>query len=419
MTHNNTATGHWHRYCGVRRRVTRLAAAFTIVVAGGVLSAAASAAQQARTAGACDAVVDDHEIRLSVDVTWVKRVGTREREKLDRLCETVGPIVLRGAGPASPAISPDDVAIIGWNVHVGGGDIVTLVKQLQSGSLTGRPVSHYVLMLQEAYRHGGGVPAGTPDIRVPSRIAPTPGTRTREDILSVARTLNAGLYYVPSMRNGAGPPFEDRGNAILSTLPLDDFQAIELPFTRQRRVAISAVVRGIDGAATPWALRIVTVHLDALAGASRLWIFASGWRARQADAVVSALDRRAPSVAGGDLNTWFLGTSERAYKRIEAGYPDTRKTIVPAGRSRHGRLDYVFLRLPPGWESRTWRPADPCGRGEDNCGSDHRPIVAILTFPRALAEPAQGKATASECVRSIDGDRCGDTVISRYSPVQW
>jgi endonuclease/exonuclease/phosphatase family metal-dependent hydrolase len=320
-------------------------------------------------------------------VTWVKRVGTREREKLDELCETVGPIVLRQAAPAfspSSPSSPDDIAIIGWNVHVGGGDVVTLVRQLQTGALTGKPVSHYVLMLQEAYRHDGGVPTGPHDIRVPRRIAPKNGARTREDILSVARTLNAGLYYVPSMRNGAGPPFEDRGNAILSTLPLDDLQAIELPFTRQRRVAISAAIRGVDAAATPWALRIVTVHLDALAGASRLWIFASGWRAKQADAVLAALDRRAPSVAGGDLNTWFLGTWERAYKQMKAAYPDTEKTIVPAGKSRHGRLDYVFFRLPAGWESRVWRPADPCGLGDDKCGSDHRPIVAILTASESV-----------------------------------
>jgi endonuclease/exonuclease/phosphatase family metal-dependent hydrolase len=364
--------------------LTRLIVAFTLI-AGSVLASAASAAPQAGTAGACNAVVDERDTPLSVDVTWVKRVGTRERERLDELCDTVGPIVLRKPPTAPTPSRPDEVAVVGWNIHVGGGDVVTLVKQLQSGFLTGRQVSHYVLMLEEAYRHGGGLHALRPDIRVPRRIAPKIATRTREDILSVARTLNAGLYYVPSMRNGTGPPFEDRGNAVLSTLPLEELQAIELPFTRQRRVAIGAIIRGVDGEAKPWALRAVTMHLDALAGASRLWIFASGWRARQAEAVLSALDHREPGVLGGDLNTWFLGSWERAYRRIEAVYPDTENTIVPAGRSRHGRLDYVFFRLPPGWKSRTWRPADPCGLGEDTCGSDHRPIVAILTFSGAQA----------------------------------
>ena len=101
----------------------------------------------------------------------------------------------RGAQVADGVIlsSPDEVAIIGWNVHVGGGDVVKFVHQLQSGALTGRQVSHYVLMVEEAHRAGGGLRELPPDIRVPKRIAPKVGKRTREDILIVARTLNAGL----------------------------------------------------------------------------------------------------------------------------------------------------------------------------------------------------------------------------------
>lgn len=358
------------------RRVAAL-----LIIAGGVGVAAAFAEPQANVAGACRAVVDEHQAPLSADVTWITRPGRRERERLDEQCETVGPIVLRQPRPDSAPSRPREVAVITWNIHVGGGDVVAFVHRLQSGALTGRQVTHYVLMLEEAHRVGGSLGHLRQDVRVPTRIAPEVGNRAREDILSVARTLGAGLYYVPSMRNGAGPPFEDRGNAILSTLPLDDLQAIELPFTRQRRVAIGAIIRGVDEAANPWALRAVTVHLDALAGASRLWIFASAWRARQADAVLEALDRRERSVLGGDLNTWFLGRWERAYRRVEAAYPDTQTTMVPAGSSSHGRLDYLFFRLPTGWQSRTWRPADPCGPGDDKCGSDHRPIVAILTVP--------------------------------------
>jgi endonuclease/exonuclease/phosphatase family metal-dependent hydrolase len=364
----------------VRSRVVT----FTALVAS-LLAAVVPAAQQASIAGACTAVVDEHDTPLSVDVTWVKRAAKREREKLDERCDSVGPSVLRQPPAGSNSSDLDEVAVVSWNVHVGGGDIVTLVEQLQSGTLTGRQVSHYVLLLQEAYRLGGGVRPLSQDIRVPRRIAPKNLTRTREDIVSVARTLNVGLYYVPSMRNGTGPPFEDRGNAILSTLPLRDLQAIELPFTRQRRIAIGAVIHGVHRSAEPWAIRAVSVHLDALAGASRLWIFASGWRGKQADGVLAALNRREPSVVGADLNTWFLGKWERAYKRLEAAYLGTGETIVPNGSDRHGRLDYVFFRLPAGWGSRTWRPVDPCGLRDDECGSDHRPIVAILTLPKAKA----------------------------------
>jgi hypothetical protein len=40
------------------------------------------------------------------------------------------------------------------------------------------------------------------------------------------------------MRNGGVD--EDRGNAILATLPLRDVAAIELPLVRERRVAVAA-----------------------------------------------------------------------------------------------------------------------------------------------------------------------------------
>jgi endonuclease/exonuclease/phosphatase family metal-dependent hydrolase len=340
-------------------------------------STATSVGRPASAAQACNAVVDEHGVPQSVEVTWIRRVETREREKLDESCETVGPIVLRRPPFMTSASNSSDVAFVGWNIHVGGGDVVTFVQRLRSGAVTGRRVSHYVLMLQEAHRLGG-LQSVAKGVRVPKRVAPHVRMRVREDIVSVAQTLNTGLYYVPSMRNGAGPPFEDRGNAILSTLPLEDLQAIELPFTRQPRIAISAVIRGIDRSARPWALRTVAVHLDALAGASRLWIFASGWRARQADALLEALDGHEPAVVGSDLNTWFLGRWEAAYRRIEAVYPDTERTVVPAGSSWHGRLDYMFLRLPTAWRSSTWRPDDPCGMKQDTCDSDHRPILSML-----------------------------------------
>jgi endonuclease/exonuclease/phosphatase family metal-dependent hydrolase len=354
-------------------------AGFVIVLAVvlALLTECVWAGDSARPPAGCSAIVDASHAPSSREATWIMRVDAGERRRLDEQCEAVGPIVLRMPPARNPPSSPEDVAIVGWNVHVGGGDIVRLVEQLKSGALTGHPVSHYVLLLQEAHRAGGGMRELPRDVRAPGRIAPRTSGRTREDILSVANRLDAALYYVPSMRNGAEPPFEDRGNAILSTLPLEDLLAIELPFTRQRRIAIGAMIRGGAGAAA-WRLRVVALHLDALAGASRLWIFASGWRATQAKTALAALDQREPSVLGGDLNTWFLGSWERAYKRIEDAYPETRTTIVPEASTKSGRLDYIFLRLPPGLESRTWRPNDPCGTGQPKCGSDHRPIVSIF-----------------------------------------
>jgi hypothetical protein len=65
---------------------------------------------------------------------------------------------------------------------------------------------------------------------VPSAIRPgRPGL----DVVALAKKYDLSLAYVPSMRNGsATDPLEreDRGNAILSTEPLSDARAIELPF---------------------------------------------------------------------------------------------------------------------------------------------------------------------------------------------
>jgi endonuclease/exonuclease/phosphatase family metal-dependent hydrolase len=182
------------------------------------------------------------------------------------------------------------------------------------------------------------------------------------------------LYYVPSMRNGRGAPYEDRGNAILSTLPLSDLTAIELPIDRQRRVAISATVQGVDGRGRSWRLRLVTVHLDALVGAKRLWICGTGWRGDQARAVTGQLEESEPAVVGADLNTWLGGRWESAYRRFARVRPGPPSASTGPPRDAHGRLDYVFFRLPPGWtkESR---------RLDRRFGSDHRPIVAVLRLP--------------------------------------
>jgi endonuclease/exonuclease/phosphatase family metal-dependent hydrolase len=331
--------------------------------------------------GACGAVIDDRQQPLARVVTWVLRDRPRERSRLDEQCEAVGPIVLRDAPEALAPRWPDHLIIVGWNVQVGGGDVARLVQRLQSGAITGRPVSDFVLLLEEAHRAGGGVPALPRGVRVPRRIAPDLKGRSRDDIVTVARTLNLGLYYVPSMRNGAGPSFEDRGNAILSTHPLDDLLAIELPFGRQRRVSMGATMGGVDRAGRAWRLRLVTAHLDALGSARRLWTFATGWRTTQARALLDALGHAGASVLGADLNTWLFGSWEGAARLLDRAHPDTGPSVAPPAPAAAGRLDYVFLRLPAGWRARTWRPADPCGTGDAECGSDHRPIVTLLTAP--------------------------------------
>ena len=90
------------------------------------------------------------------------------------------------------------------------------------------------------------------------------------------------------MRNGEpGVTSEDRGNAILSTLPLSDLTAIELPLERQRRVALA---RDGDrdapgGAATP--LRLICTHFTNMV-MHHFWVLSESGRLRQARALAQA-----------------------------------------------------------------------------------------------------------------------------------
>src|SRR6185436_12044026 len=102
----------------------------------------------------------------------------------------------------------------------------------------------FVLLLQEVLRRDDAVPADI-DRRLPAprRIAHRvrPG---EDDVRAIARRHGLALLYVPAMRNGARADREDRGNAIASTLPLDDVRVLELPFEHQRRVVPMATVEG-------------------------------------------------------------------------------------------------------------------------------------------------------------------------------
>jgi endonuclease/exonuclease/phosphatase family metal-dependent hydrolase len=191
------------------------------------------------------------------------------------------------------------------------------------------------------------------------------------DITATARTLGLSLFYAPSMRNGAPTVSnEDRGNAILSTLPLDDFTALELPLERQRRIVVAASVRG-HGKKGDWTLRLVSAHFTNAVG-HHLWIASEPARFRQARALATALDVSAPTIVGGDLNTWF-GYDDAAYWELARRFPTAR----PSDRRPTFcimRLDHVLYRLPEGWHAAV-------RRGESRYGSDHYPLIAELTLP--------------------------------------
>src|SRR4029078_10443630 len=114
------------------------------------------------------------------------------------------------------------------------------------------------------------------------REPPSPAGRPRPWLPPAADALGLSLLYVPSMRNGRAA--EDRGNAILATMRLDDLEAIELPLDRQRGVAIAATIR--LRARRPITLRIVSTHFTNVVG-HHLWLFSEPGRIRQARALAS------------------------------------------------------------------------------------------------------------------------------------
>jgi endonuclease/exonuclease/phosphatase family metal-dependent hydrolase len=278
-------------------------------------------------------------------------------------------------GAADPSIAPvavDSVAVVTWNVHVGAGDIHRLVTDLRSGALTGAPVAHFVLLVQESHRAGAAVPAHDTAARTARAIRPRPPRGARVSIDHVARDLELSLAYVPSVRNGParGRDAEDRGNAILSTLPLRDVIALELPLARQRRVAVAASTDVVTSNGAGHTLQLVSVHLE-----NRPARGLTGVRERQSQMVwlLDALPHASSSVLGGDFNTWRAGAREPAFTLAAARYPDTGTTDNAPTHSMpllpDGRLDFLLARLPNGRLSGHTRV-------DDRYGSDHHPIMA-------------------------------------------
>ncbi len=297
---------------------------------------------------------------------WFGPSTSAERKLLDRWSGVVGPPLVRSHSAAQRAA--DSIVLVSWNVAVGAGDVDALVSELRRA----HPASELVLLLQETYREGPDVPAMIlSDAVVPRRLG---GNRPRgfRDVESIAERSGLNVYYVPSMRNGTSMrPGEDRGNAILSTLPLEDLSALELPFERQRRVAVAATASGVAPDGGTWRIRFVSAHLDNLAGARRLWVAGSVFgRSRQARALVDHVRGDDVAVVGGDFNTWF-GFADLAFVETRRSFPDTNVTDRRPTFLNLLRLDHLFFRVPDAWNASFIRAAHPYG-------SDHWPLIATI-----------------------------------------
>lgn len=332
-------------------------------------------AAQPAAAGTCRSAAGPD----STPVTWSRPESAADRTQLDRWCQAVGPAIV-ASSPAPPDGRPRDLSVVSWNARVGGGDVIGFVGAIRRGQIAEVPADNdLVILLQEAFRSGDAVPsspgAGALSAAAIRETPPSATLGGRVDVVAVARRLGLFLYYAPSMRNGAPAPGranEDRGNAILSSLPLGDLRAIELPFERQRRVAIAATVGGVTSAGRRWQLRVVSAHLDNLAPRS-LWIFASGARERQARGLIAALPGVGFSVVGSDLNTWAAGTREPAYLALRQSFPQTELPTYRSSAERGLLLDYMFWRVEG-------RPAPGVYRVNETYGSDHHPLATTVSL---------------------------------------
>ncbi len=323
-----------------------------------------------------DTVLTCREGTAGANVKWIEAADELDRETHAIWCTTVGPWVVEDFSPPSAFERIDSLAIITWNIYIGGGDLVPFVEDFRAGVYTDGPApEHFVLLIQEAYRDGPDVPKNMPEeVWVPTRREYDPPSGNRMDIMESAERLGLWLFYVPSQRNGYpedGPRQEDKGNAILSTVPLSELTAIELPFEKYRRVVVAATAEGVSTGGAAWRLRICNTHLDNKAKFPRYLQSAGAGRLRQMKALLPHLDE-VPCVLGGDFNTWAPEALETAIPLVRKtfGQPQelSEKPTVVAPFIPDRRVDYLFFNLPDGLKGRY-------DRIEERYGSDHYPLL--------------------------------------------
>lgn len=298
-----------------------------------------------------------------------------DARELTRWCRAVGgPVYVPTPAVATPAPTIDQLVFVSWNAHLAEGQLDELIAKLRAGDLTdGKAVTHFVLLVQELYRSGDEVPEF--DARERSAFAIRARNPKVPDIDDHAATLGLSIFYAPSMRNG--PELrEDRGNAIISTEPLLDPIALELPLARQRRVTLGAAinVQTADGVKR---LELVDAHLEPLSSPKTLWVFKNP-RAAQARAILDLLDHprytdRSQTfgvIVGGDFNTVRDGAHERAIRLLRQ-WSTGLASEDPRDTHLMGRLDYLFFNMPKGWNAWTRRL-------NERFGSDHYPVVGEL-----------------------------------------
>ncbi len=346
-------------------------------------------------------------------LTWFYPSDADDHRALERWCVVVGPPVVDSvpAGSFGALAAGDSLAVAVWNTDAGAGHLMAFLRdelgltcqdaasRLRAGS------AHFVLLLQEALRRSLDVPEARPQASTPPPVKEDPHPGLRLDVVEVGERCGLALAYVAGARNGHAlrdGKREDKGEAILSTLPLSDIVAIELPYEASRRVAVAATVHNRRGDS----LRVASAHLISMTAPWRILRTGNSSRQRQALAVVAALRlvelQRAGADSGalgvcyprcgagesaeylistivaGDLNTW--STRETALRHLFEHLPDSPPALSVPTRGPFP-TDHLLFRRNARWDATpdeiltaTYRRID------DPYYSDHHPIIAWFRF---------------------------------------
>ena len=320
---------------------------------------------------------DQVTVADTAGLRWYRAEEERDVRLGAAWCSVVGEpaVVMRPSGNFPRWTAAAGIDVVAWNAALGGGDIFAFLdaelhlecsaarSTLKQG---GRP---FVLMLQEVWRRSDDLPR----VEGGDSIPWTGGPNLPEgalDFVETAEQCGLAYLYVPSSRNGPDDdrrPGEDRGNAILTTLPFSAPIAFDLPHEGGRKVAVGITSNAPGGER----VRFVSTHLDVASTLLRTLITGNQTRARQVLGLIDGIEKAESdgpltqvALVGGDFNTW--AGNESALQFMRDAFPES-PPWDDLGTRGSFPTDHIFFRAG----AYTQFELDGYERIEETYGSDH------------------------------------------------